>query len=135
MEKNLMACPIDNKNLMEDPFEDEVFGDFLAARDHRENGVRHLIGLTEVHDEEFPKCVNYSAYTDASWFYGGNIVTIKVIAVEPTEDFDETRDGIFEYYKKLFKSWECEDNPNLVVGFRSDSENDSLWVIFYWSVD
>lgn len=133
MEKNLIPAPIDNKNLMEDPFEDEVFCDFLAARDHRNDGMRHLIGLTEVHDEEFPKCVNYSGYTDISWHYGGNTVVIKVIAVAISEDFDKTRDEIFEYYKKLFKSWECEENRNLVVRF--GSENDLLFVHFYWKED
>lgn len=135
MEKNLMACPIDNKNLLEDPFEDDVFGDFLAARDHRKKDERHLIGLTEVHDEEFPKCVNYSAYTDVSWYYGGNTVTIKVIGVAPSEDFDETRDEIFKYYEKLFKSWECEENPDLVVVVRSVPMKDSLFVHFYWRVE
>lgn len=134
MEKNLMACPIDNKNLMEDPFEDEVFcDDFLAARDHRNNGMRHLIGKVKVYDEEFPKCVNYCGYVDVCWHYGGNTVIIKVIGVAANEDFDETRDEIFEYYKNLFKSWECEENENLVVRF--GSENDSLFVHFYWSVD
>ena len=129
-----MACPIDNKNLMEDPFEDDVFCDgFLAARDHRKNGARHLIGEVAIHDEEFPKCVNYFGYVDVTWFYGGNTVTIKVIGVAANEDFDETRDEIFEYYKKLFKSWECEENENLVVRF--GSENDSLYVHFYWRVD
>lgn len=133
MEKKLMNCPIDNKNLMEDPFEDEVFADFFAAHDHRESGTRHLIGMVDVHDEEFPKCVNYSGYVDVSWFYGGNSVTIKVIGVAANEDFNETRDAIFEMYKKLFSKWECEDNPGLVVHF--GSEKDSLYVQFYWSVD
>ena len=135
MEKNLMACPIDNKNLLEDPFEDEVFGDFLAARDHRESGVRHLIGKVDVYDEEFPKCVNYTGIVDVSWFYGGNTVTIKVLAVLGNQDFDESRDAIFEMYEKLFKSWECEENPDLVVVVRSVPMKDSLFVHFYWRVD
>lgn len=134
MEKNLIECPIDNKNLMEDPFEDEVFGDyFLAARDHRKNGTRHLIGKVAVYDEEFPKCINYWGYVDVSWHYGGNTVTIKVIAVDASEDFDETRDEIFKYYEKLFKSWENQSDSGLTV--RVGSENDSLYVHFYWSVD
>ena len=129
-----MRYPIDNKNLMEDPFEDEVFCDnFFAARDHRESGVRHLIGKVDVYDEEFPKCVNYTGIVDVSWFYGGNTVTIKVLAVLGNQDFDESRDAIFEMYEKLFKSWECEENENLVIHF--GSEKDSLYVHFYWSVD
>lgn len=134
MEEKLMECPIDNKNLMEDPFEDEVFGDFLAARDHRESGVRHLIGFVQVKDEEFPSCTNAEGYVDVSWYYGSNSITIKVLGANTNiEAFDETRDEIFEYYKKLFKSWECEENENLVVRF--GSENDSLFVHFYWSED
>jgi hypothetical protein len=130
MEKNLIPAPIDNKNLMEDPFEDEVFADFFAARDHRESGNRHLIGIVDVYDEEFPKCVNYSGYVDVSWSYGFNTVTIKVIAVSGSEDFEETRDAIHEHYKKLFNSWVCDDNPGLIV--RYGSENDSLYVHFYF---
>ncbi len=131
MEKNLIPAPIDNKNLMEDPFEDseELFGNFSAARDHREHGKRHLIGVCDVYDEDFPKCVNASGYVDASWRYGGNSVTIKLLAVSPCEDFDEQRDEIFNYYKKLFKSWECEENQGLVIRF--GQECDTLYVHFY----
>ena len=130
-EKNLMECPIDNKNLMEDPFEDDVFCDgFMAARDHRKKGKRHLIGNVEVYDKEFPKCVNYWGIVDVSWSYGGNTVTIKMLATDAGEDFDDMRDEIFKHYKELFKSWECEDNPGLVVCF--GSEGDSLYVHFYY---
>lgn len=133
MEEKLMECPIDNKNLMEDPFEDEVFDDFLAARDHYKNGVRHLIGEVAIYDGEFPNCVDYSGYVDVSWHYGGNTVTIKVIAVDASEDFDETRNAIFEHYENIFKSWENQSDSGLTV--RVGSENDSLYVHFYWSVD
>ncbi len=134
LENNLIPAPIDNKNLMEDAFEDDVFCDsFLAARDHRKKSVRHFIGLAEVYDDEFPKCVNYAGYVDVSWNYGGNVVTIKVIGVCASEDFDESRNEIFNHYRKLFKSWECESNPDLVVRF--SSENDTLYVQFYFDTN
>ncbi len=134
MEKNLIPAPIDNKNLCEDPFEDDVFCDgFMAAKNHRKNGVRHLIGQCDVHDEEFPKCVNYWGFVDVSWIYGGHTVRIDLIAVSPQEDWEETRDAIFEHYKNIFSKWMNEDNKNLVVRF--GSENDSLFVHFYWSED
>ena len=126
-------APIDNKNLMEDPFEDEVFGDFYAGPDHRKNGVRHLIGLAEVYDEEFPKCVNYSAYVDVTWTYGASHITIKVIGVSASEDFEETKNEVLEHYKKVFKAWECEDNPDLKVEFYQ--LNNQLNVIFYFECE
>lgn len=134
MEKNLIPAPIDNKNLCEDPFEDDVFCDgFMAAKNHRKSGVRHLIGQCNVYDEEFPKCVNYWGFVDVSWIYGGHTVRIDLIAVSPQEDWDETRDAVFEHYKKIFSKWMNEDNENLVVRF--GSENDSLYVHFYWKED
>ena len=133
-EKNLMECPIDNKNLMEDPFTEEVFCDgFMAARDHYKNGLRHLIGKVVIYDDECPNLVNSCGYVDVLWHFGGNTVMIKVIAVDAGEDFDVTRDEIFNHYEQLFKSWECESNPNLVV--RVGSENDALYVHFYWGAD
>jgi len=135
MEKNLIECPIDNKNLMEDPFEDseELFGNFFVGRNHRVGSERHFVGVVEVYDEEFPKCVNSSGIVDASWNYGSNTVTIHLLAVSPCEDFDTQRDEIFEHYKKIFKSWECEENPGLVVRF--GSENDKLYVHFYYDTE
>lgn len=111
---------IDNKNLMEDPFEDEVFGDFYAAPDHRKNGVRHLVGIVG------------EAYVDASWIFGSHQVLIKVIAVNPFEDFDEVRSDVFNLYKKIFSSWQCEDNPDLVVEFSNSGKN--LVVNFFFDV-
>lgn len=137
MEKrNYIPAPIDNKNLVEDAFEDatEIFGDFYDGKDHHVNGQRHLVGLVQIYDEEFPKCVNAEGYVEVWWKYGGNAVTIKVLANNPCmEDYEETCKDIFDYYKKQFKSWECESNPGLVVEFE-DSE-DSLFVAFYWNLD
>ena len=133
-EKNLMECPIDDKNLCEDPLEDGIFCDgFMAARDHREKGHRHLIGHVKVYDKDFPKCVNYWGYVDVSWRYGGNTITIKMLATDSGEDFDDMRDGIFDHYKEFFKSWECEDTPGLVVHL--GWEGDSLYVHFYYNMD
>lgn len=133
--KNLIPAPIDNKNLMEDPFEDseELFGNFYVARDHRKGDIRHFVGTCDVNDEEFPKCVNSSGLVDASWSYGDNCVYIKLIAVSPCEDFETQRDEIFEHYKKVFKSWECEENRGLVV--ETKRVIDTLYVSFFYDLD
>ena len=135
MEKrNYIPAPIDNKNLVEDAFEDatEIFGNFYEGRNHRENGKRHMVGFVKVYDEEFPKCVNYSAYVDVTWTYGASHITIKVIGVSASEDFEETKNEVLEHYKKVFKAWECEDNPDLKVEFYQ--LNNQLNVIFYFEV-
>lgn len=106
MEK--IYAPIDNKNLMEDPFEDEVFRDFYAAPDHRTGSKRrHLIGSVETE--------NYDAIVDVKWFYGGHSIDIQVIAIQPTEDIEDVRREVFDHYEKIFKAWQCEDNEGLVV--------------------
>lgn len=128
MEK--IAAPIDNKNLCEDGFEDEVFGDFDVARDHRKNGVRHLIGRKTVYEDGIA-CE--SGLVDVRWKYGDNSVTITLLAVPGTEDWEDSRRRIFDDYKREFKAWECEDNPDLVVEFYE--LNDKLNVIFYFECD
>lgn len=115
-------APIDNKNLMEDPFEDDVFRDFYAAPDHRKNGKRHLVGSV--------KTENYDAYVDVAWNYGDASITITLLAYNPFENLEDVRNEIFEHYKKEFKSWECEENEGLVVEFYQ--LNDKLNVIFYF---
>ena len=125
MEK--IAAPIDNKNLMEDPFEDEVFGDFYAASDHRKGGKRHLIGHKTVIEDGI-ECED--GIVDASWSYGDNSVTITLLAVPGTEDWEDTRRRIFDDYRKEFKAWECPENPGLVVEFYELI--DRLNVIFYF---
>lgn len=106
MEK--IYAPIDNKNLMEDPFEDEVFQDFYWAPDHTPwSKRRHLIGSV--------KTENYDAMVDVRWCWGDHSIAIQVIAIQPTEDIDEVRREVFNYYEQLFKSWQCEDNESLVV--------------------
>jgi hypothetical protein len=129
MEK--IKASIDNKNLMEDPFEDEVFGDFYAASDHRKGGRRHLIGHKTVKDMFGHDCEQ--GIVDVSWSYGDNCVTITLLAVPGTEDWVNTRDYIFDDYKKEFKAWQCEDNPGLVVDFYQ--LGDKLNVIFYFETE
>lgn len=128
MEK--IAAPIDNKNLLEDPFEDEVFGDFDAAHDNRVKGVRHLIGHKTVKEDGI-ECE--SGLVDARWKYGDNFVTITLLAVPRTEDWEDTRRYIFDAYRKEFKAWECEDNPGLVVEFYELVN--TLNVIFYFECE
>lgn len=137
MEKrNYIPAPIDNKNLVEDAFEDatEIFGNFYEGRNHRENGKRHMVGFVKVYDEEFPKAINAECYVDATWVFGGNKVFIEVIGVNPCMDsFDEQRDLLFDYYEKQFKSWENEQNVGLRVEFKRNG--DILEVRFYFDMD
>lgn len=129
MEK--IAAPIDNKNLLEDPFEDEVFVDFYAAHDHRDGSrTRHLIGRKTV-AEDGVECE--SGLVDVRWKYGDNCVTITLLSVPRTEDWEDTRRHIFDAYKQEFKAWECEDNPDLVVEFYELLDN--LNVIFYFKCE
>lgn len=128
MEKELIAAPIDNKNLMEDPFEDEAFGDFYAAPDHRTGSKRrHLIGL---YKDEWG---DHEAFVDVKWSYGDNSVDISVIAVPPQDDYDETVVYVFDHYKKLFKSWEDHENSDLVV--KTKRVLGILTVSFYFEVE
>ena len=89
MEQKLIPAPIDNKNLLEDPFEDEVFGNFYACCNHRKNGLSALIEKYNIGKE------------------------------------------IYEEYKKEFSSWQCEDNPGLVVKFSGEKER-RLFVSFFF---
>ena len=123
MEK--IYAPIDNKNLMEDPFEDDVFRDFYAAPEHRKGKRRHLIGHV--------KTENYDAFVDVKWNYGDASIDIQVIAIQSSEDYELVRDEVFDHYEKVFKEWECEENENLRVGF--NRVLGILNVSFWWEVD
>ena len=125
-------APIDNKNLMEDPFEDEVFRDFYAARYHRKNGQRHLIGMVSVPDERGVPCE--SAIVDAEWVFGAHQVSIKVLAVPGTEDFEDACNQVLDYYTTTFKAWECDDNPGLRVRC-SRMGMECLFVSFYFETE
>lgn len=119
-------APIDNKNLMEDGFEDEVFRDFYWAPDHRTGSKRrHLIGIV--------KTENYDAMVDVKWSFGGNSVDIQVVGLQPTEDKDLVEQEVFDYYEQVFKAWECEDNEGLLV--RTKRVLGILTVSFYFECE
>ena len=119
-------APIDNKNLLEDPFEDEVFGDFYWAPDHRMGANRrHLVGVVDTE--------NYGAMVDVEWCFGDHSIDIKVIGKQPTEDIDEVRREVFAHYEQTFKAWQCEDNPGLVV--ETKQVNGIMTVSFYFETE
>lgn len=126
-----ISAPIDNKNLMEDPFEDEVFRDFYAAYDHRKNNRRHLIGHKTVKDMFGMDCED--GIVDVAWHYGDASITITLLAVPGTEDWENTRDYIFEDYRRTFKAWECPENEGLRVKFYE--LRNQLNVIFYYECE
>ena len=100
-ELELIEAPIDNKNLMEDPFEDEIFADFYSAPDHGTNGHRHLIG----YKKEWSDC-----YLDVYWEYGWNTVRITVLAIPGHEDFEYVSNEVYDAVRKEFSSWEGDDS-------------------------
>ena len=128
--KTLIPAPIDNKNLMEDPFEDEVFGDFYAASDHRDGSrTRHLFGTLKLDSDEY----YVDGFVEAVWKYGEAWLRISLKAVPPTENFEEMRKDCYKYYTNLFKSWECEDNEGLFV--KIHEMMGSLYIKFYFEVE
>ena len=128
---NRIPAPIDNKNLPEDTFEDDVFDDFYQACDHRDGSrTRHLVGTKTAIEDGIPA---WSSIVDVRWKWGDNCVTITLLAVPKSEDWEETRRRIFDSYKREFKAWECEDNPDLVVEFYE--LQDTLNVIFYFECE
>ena len=132
MEKILIDAPFDDKNLCDDWLRDDVFCDsFLAMSDNGKRGKTHLIGKCEVYDEHFTKCINYWGYVEVTWWNTNNVIVIKLVGVDVGEDWEDTRNGIFEHYKKIFnKVADNEDNEDLVVRF--GSENDELYVHFFF---
>ena len=117
----LIDAPIDNKNLMEDAFEDDVFGDFYAAADHRTDGKRHLIG----YKKEWSDCL-----LDVFWKYGWSTVTITVLAIPGHEYFDNVRHELFDGVRKTFSEWEYDD-LHVDCGL---SGND-IYVQFFFDMD
>lgn len=130
-----IAAPIDNKNLCEDPFEDEVFGDgFMQAYDHRDGSrTRHLIGTKDVVEDGV---VNETGLVDVRWKWGDNCVHITLLAVSgcsDTNDWEYTRRHIFDDYRRIFKEWECPENEGLRVEFYE--LKNQLNVMFYFEVE
>lgn len=118
-------APIDNKNLMEDGFEDDVFRDFYWAPEHRTSKRRHLVGVVDTE--------NYGAMVDVKWSWGEHQIDIQVIGIQPSEDIDEVRREVFDHYERTFKAWQCEDNPGLVV--ETKEVLGILTVSFYFETD
>ena len=127
--ERLIPAPIDDKNLLEDPFEDEVFGDFLQASDHRkETNKRHLIGSLHV-DTYDTDGLYIDGFVDVKWQWGTNTICIELIACPASEDFFSMREDFARYYTNVFKGWENPDNPALVV--KTTQEENKLYVSFF----
>ena len=126
--KTIIPAPIDNKNLCEDAFEDDVFVDFYGASDHRKNGLRHLFGGVHIDTEE----TYIDGYVEVLWNYGNHVIGIELKATPQTEDFAEMRKNLYSYYRKVFKEWENPANEGLVVKF-SEIAN-KLYVSFYFEI-
>ena len=120
-------APIDNKNLMEDAFEDDVFNGFYAAPEHRKHNLRHLVGGV--------KTENYDAIVDAWWNFGDNMLSIRLLGYMPQEYVKDVRGEIFDHYEQLFKAWQCDENPGLVVGTMRIPDKNILVVSFYFEVE
>lgn len=119
----LIDATIDNKNLMEDPFEDEIFGDFYAAPDHRKDGYRHLIG----HKKEWADC-----YLDVFWKYGWSTITITVLAIPGHEYFDNVSREVYNAVRKEFSEWEVDDS-HLHVDF--GLSGNTIYVHFFFDME
>lgn len=131
MTMNKIIAPIDNKNLMEDAFEDDVFQDFTVAYDHRNGSKRHLIGIV-THVDEDGTSYNESGIVDVRWTYGDNKIFINVLSVPGTEDYETIRVLIFDDYKRLFLSWQNDDTYLIVECKETRNTPDTLVVSFYF---
>lgn len=127
-----ISAPIDNKNLMEDGFTDDVFRDFYHATDHYKNHVRHLVGTINLADYD-KELIGMEAYVDVKWNFGNSHITITLLAYNPCENLHDVKQAVFDHYRNVFKEWECDENEGLVVDFYQ--LNDKLNVIFYYEVE
>lgn len=127
-------APIDNKNLMEDALEDDVFADLYQAYDHLSaSRTRHLVGTKQVKEDGI---VMESGIVDVRWKWGDNCVHITLLAVSGcanSNDWEDTRRHIFDDYRNTFKGWECPENEGLRVEFYE--LKDQLNVMFYFETD
>ncbi len=128
-------APIDNKNLLEDPFEDEVFGELMQAYDHRDGSrTRHLVGTKQVKDDK--EFIDACGIVDVRWKRGDNCVHITLLAVSGcanSNDWEDVRRYIFDDYRNTLKAWECPDNHDLRVEFYE--LKNQLNVMFYFETD
>ena len=112
--KKKMYAPIDNKNLLEDGFEDDLFVDLMPAVNHRKNNVRHLIGHKQITMDKSLVC---DAIVEAKWHFGDAAITIKMLACCPfCDDEEEQWDVLFKDYERKFKEMEKCTNENLFEG-------------------
>ena len=119
MEK--IPAPIDNKNIMEDAIDDEVFRGFYLGN---EGGFRrrHMIGTVDTE--------SYSAIVEAKWKFGENSIDIKLVGTKPGDEPDDVRREVFELYEHMFKAWQCEDNPSLIVETSQALGTLTIWFYF-----
>lgn len=127
-ERSLIPAPFDNKNLMEDALTDNVFENFYQAVDHYKNGRCHLIGHLRI----FAGGIYIDGLVDVSWKRGTNVIIIKLLA-SPSCDDTTMRDDCYNFYEKIFKEWECDENEGLVV--KTSRMFDNLYVKFYFEVE
>jgi len=128
---------IDNKNLLEDGFEDDLFRDFYPATDHRKGNVRHLIGMVEVKEDKIPIC---DAFVDVKWHFGDAAITITMLGCNPFCDEKEVQfDELCKFYESKFKEMEDASNENCMedesfhIGI--ERKENQLEVSFWWEVD
>lgn len=126
----LIPAPIDNKNLSEDSFEDEVFQDFFQAEDHRKTtNKRHLIGkvFVDTYDENG---IYIDGYVDVKWEWGSNEIVLELLACPASEDFPSMCESFAKYYTNVFKEWETSDNDALSI--RTLKDGNKLFVGFFF---
>lgn len=128
---------IDNKNLLEDGFEDDLFRDFYPATDHRKNNVRHLVGNVEVKEDKTPIC---DAYVDVIWHFGDAAITITMLGCNPfCDEVDVQFEELCKFYESKFKEWEDASNENAFEGetfhIGVERKECSLEVSFWWEID
>ena len=127
-------CPIDNKNLLEDAF-DEIIEDLYEAPDHYKGGHRHKVGFLQVKDNDGGLICE--AYVDVSWCFGDNAVEIKLLAFnEHVNYLEETTKEVFKHYTRIFKGWENEENDGLRVEcYEMRNSTPLLRVKFYYEIE
>lgn len=129
-----ILCPIDNKNLLEDAF-DEIIEDLFEAPDHYKGDHRHKIGTLQLKDGD--GILICEACVDVSWRFGDNAVEIQILAFnEHVNDLEETKQAVFSYYARYFKEWENEANEGLRVEYGEMYNSvPTLRVWFYHAVE
>ena len=124
-------APIDNKDLMEDGFEDDIFRDFYPAPDHRQkNNVRHLVGLLHLGY----RC---DAILDVHWHFGDAAITITMLAANPfCDSHDEQMNEVLCHYEQVFREMErgCNENCAPDVTYHIDLKRDGYKIeVSFWT--